>query len=277
VLLSVVVIASRFLTVGPALYFLGYGPRIGTLCSLALAQAGEFGLVIVALGLSLGHIGRDVASILALTLIITSTVSTYMMIANHRIARRVVGVLGRLGVRERAHAEPPAGEGHPAHEIVVLGFHRAASSLLHLTQGSNHRHDILVVDFSPEVRRELEAMQVPIIYGDISHLDTLDHAGVEKARVVISTVSEDFLRGTDNLTLLRQVKQLNPDARVILSAETFERAREMYEAGADYVVLPRDATARRFLDVLEATERGELDDLRARALADLEDRTEVLA
>jgi Kef-type K+ transport system membrane component KefB len=277
VVLSAVVIASRFLTVGPALYVLGYGPRIGTLCSLALAQAGEFGLVIVALGLSLGHIGRDVASILALTLIITSTVSTYMMIANHRIARRVVSVLGRLGVRDRARADAAEDGGHPAHEIVVLGFHRTASSLLHLTQGSDHQHDMLVVDFSPEVRRELEALHVPIIYGDISHLDTLEHAGVEKARFVISTVSEDFLRGTDNITLLRQVKRLNPDARVILSAETLERARQMYEAGADYVVLPRDATARRFLDVLEAAERGELDDLRARALADLEDRTEVLA
>jgi Kef-type K+ transport system membrane component KefB/voltage-gated potassium channel Kch len=278
VALSGVVVASRFLTIGPALHLLGYGPRVGTLCSVALAQAGEFALVIAALGLSLGHIGREVASILALTLVITSTVSTYMVMANHALAQRVVGVLKGLGLRERSHASDPgdAEHGPHAHEVVVLGFHRVASSILYLTQGSEKRHDLMVVDFSPEVFRQLQALDVPIIYGDISHLDTLEHAGVEGAAVVVSTVSEDFLRGTDNITLLKQVQRLNPHARVILSAETFERAREMYAAGADYVVLPRVETARAFLDVLEAIERGELDDLRESALADLADRTEVL-
>ena len=66
---------------------LGYGPRVGTLCSLALAQAGEFALVIVSIGLALGHIDREITSIMALTLVITSTLSTYMVIANHRLAR----------------------------------------------------------------------------------------------------------------------------------------------------------------------------------------------
>jgi Trk K+ transport system NAD-binding subunit len=161
--------------------------------------------------------------------------------------------------------------------VIVLGFHRVASSLVYQTQGSAKGHDALVVDFSPEVYRKLGELQIPVVYGDISHLDTLEHIGIEHARVVISTVSEDFLRGTDNLMLLRQIRRLNPDARVILSAETLERARAMYEAGADYVVLPRLVTATAFLDVLEALERGDLDDLREHARTDLADRAEVLA
>ena len=279
VALSAVVIVSRFLTVGPALYLMGYGSRVGLLCSLALAQASEFALVIVAVGLSLGHIGREVASIMALALVITSTLSTYMIMANHAIARRGVMLLKRLGIKERAQAEPPkrSERAHDGHEVMVLGFHRVASSMLYETQGSGNGRDVLVIDFSPEVYEDLRRMDLPIVYGDISHLDTLEHAGVDDAKVVISTVSEDFLRGTDNINLLRQVRRLNPRARVILSAETFERAREMYEAGADYVVLPRVETARAFLEVLEAVERGALDELRARALADLADRQEVLA
>ena len=51
----------------------------------------------------------------------------------------------------------------------------------------------------------------------------------------------------------------------------------MYAAGADYVVLPRLETARAFLAVLDAVADGTLDALRARAVADLEARQEVLA
>lgn len=276
--LSAFVLASRFLTVGPSFYLLGYGTRVGALCSMSLAQAGEFALVIVALGLSLGHVGRDVASILALTLVVTSTVSTYLVMANHTIAHRIVHALRLFGISERPHR---GDDGEPGHqhsaEVIVLGFHRVASSLVYQTQGSSKGHGALVVDFSPEVYRKLGELEIPVVYGDISHLDTLEHIGIERARVVISTVSEDFLRGTDNLTLLRQIRRLNPDARVILSAETLARARAMYEAGADYVVLPRLVTATAFLDVLEALERGDLDDLREHARTDLADRAEVLA
>jgi Trk K+ transport system NAD-binding subunit len=142
--------------------------------------------------------------------------------------------------------------------------------------GTAHGHNLLVIDFSPEVHRGLRKLEIPVVYGDISHLDTLEHAGVEEAAIVLSTVSEDFLRGTDNLTLLRQIRRLNPKARVILTAETLERARQMYDAGADLVLLPRIQMARAIVDVLEAIKRGELDDLRARALANLADRAEVL-
>jgi Kef-type K+ transport system membrane component KefB/voltage-gated potassium channel Kch len=276
--LSAFVIASRFLTIGPVFYLLGYGSRVGALCSLSLAQAGEFALVIVATGMALGHVGRDIASILALTLVVTSTISTYMIMGNHAVAHRIVQTLRALGLPERLNRGDDGGPGHEhGAELVVLGFHRVASSLVYQTQGSTKGHDALVVDFSPEVYGKLGELDIPVVYGDISHLDTLEHIGIERASVVISTVSEDFLRGTDNLLLLRQIRRLNPEARVILSAETFDRARVMYEAGADYVVMPRLVTATAFLDVLEALERGDLGDLREHALTDLADREEVLA
>jgi voltage-gated potassium channel Kch len=276
--LSAFVLLSRFITIGPAFYFMGYGSRVAALCSLSLAQAGEFALVIVAVGLSLGHVGRDLASILALTLVITSTISTYMIMGNHAVAHKIVHTLRMLGLPERLRRGDDSDPEH-AHgaDLVVVGFHRVASSLVYQAQGSSKGHDALVVDFSPEVYRKLSEMDIPVVYGDISHLDTLEHVGIERASVIISTVSEDFLRGTDNLLLLRQIRRLNPEARVILSAETLERARLMYEAGADYVVLPRVETARAFLDVLESIESGQLGDLRERALADLADRQEVLA
>jgi Kef-type K+ transport system membrane component KefB len=277
--LSAVVIVSRFVIVGPLLLAMGYGPRVATLSSLALAQASEFSLVMVSLGLTLGHIGHDVVSIMALTLVVTATLSTYMINADHRLAAWASAWLARIRVREPSAAASDALAASHGAPVIVLGFHRVASSLLHIARrpGDAPRQPPLIIDFNPEVYQKLRQRAVPIVYGDISHPDTLEHVGIEHARVVLSTVSDDFLRGTDNLTLLRVVRGLNPGASVILCAETIEQAREMYAAGAHYVVLPRLETARAFLDVLAAIENGELDALRARALADLSERDEVMS
>lgn len=275
--LSAVVIASRFVTVTPMLGLAGFGPRVGILSAIALAQAGEFALVIVTIGLSLGHIDREVSSVMALTLVLTSTISTYMVMSNHRLARAFVHGLQRLGLREHADEAAVAAHGAAPPAIILLGFHRVASSLLHATRAATRNDAMHIVDFSPEVYQRLRAMQVPITYGDISHLDTLEHVGVEHASLVLSTVSDDFLRSTSNMTLLRAVHRINPKARVVVCAETIAQAREMYAAGADYVVMPRLETARAFLDVLDAVAAGTLDALRAEAVRDLGRREEVLA
>lgn len=275
--LSLVVVVSRFVTVAPMLVAAGFGPRVGLLSSLALAQAGEFALVIVSIGLALGHIDREITSIIALTLVVTSTLSTYLIMANHALVHRAMEWLARLGVRDSA--PPVAGEVMTAAApgVVVLGFHRTASSLLHEARRGPGGEPLHIVDFSPEAYQRLRALGVPVVYGDISHLDTLEHVGVEHARIVLSTVSDDFLRATSNMTLLRAVRRINPRARVIVCAETVEQARAMYAAGADYVVMPRLETARAFLAVLDAIAAGTLDSLRRRATADLADRDEVLA
>lgn len=276
--LSAVVIASRFLTVTPLLMAAGYGARVGLLSAIALSQAGEFALVIVSIGLDLGQIDREVVSVIALTLVVTSTLSTYMVLSNHRLAQHATAVLQRLGLREHAGTAPAAaGAETPPSSIVLLGFHRVASSLLHETLSRDDGTPPHIVDFSPEVYERLRALRVPVIYGDISHLDTLEHAGVEHAHIVVSTVSDDFLRSTSNMTLLRAVRRITPHARVVVCAETLSQAREMYAAGAAYVVLPRLETARAFLAVLDAVAAGTLDALRDQAVADLEEREEVLA
>jgi Kef-type K+ transport system membrane component KefB len=272
--LSLVVLAGRFVPVMPMTRALRYGNRVGLLTSLALAQVSEFSLVIVSLGLGLKHIDRDVVSIVALSLVVTSTVSTYLIQWNHAIAGRVLGFLSRKGHVDPQERESKA-EGKRSHPIVLVGCHRAASSLVPLLVEDGR--DFLVVDFNPEVHRRLGEIGVPCLYGDISHLDTLEHAGVAEAKVIVLTISDDFLRGTNNLTLFRQLRKMNPHARIIARAEKVEVARELYREGADYVLLPRHLVAEHVRELLRKTEDGTLDRAREAELEALKGRQEVVA
>ena len=63
--------------------------------------------------------------------------------------------------------------------------------------------------------------------------------GIGKARLVVSSITDDILRGTTNMRLLRNIRRVCPEARVVVTSEHIKQATELYEAGADFVYVPR--------------------------------------
>jgi voltage-gated potassium channel Kch len=272
-IISIFVILSRFVTVIPALKALKYGYRFGILTSISISQISEFSLVIVSVGYGLGHISKDIVSLTAIILIITSTISTYMTLNNHRITGFLLDILGKIGLKERDSAET-ATANHRGKSLILLGCHRIGSSLIESIK--DRYRDFLVVDFSPEVDARLRILNIPFLYGDISHQDTIEEMEIQHAKVIVSSISDDFLRGTDNLRLLKQIKRLNPNARVIVTAETIKKAVEMYKAGADYVLIPRILSANYLLEIIDIALNGRIDELKIRELVALEKRREII-
>jgi voltage-gated potassium channel Kch len=97
---------------------------------------------------------------------------------------------------------------------------------------------IVAVDFNPETLEQLRADGVECHYGDVGNPETLRHAGIGQARVVVSSISDWFLQGTSNSRLLRQVRGLAPEARTVVTGDTLAAAERLYAEGADYVLIP---------------------------------------
>lgn len=283
-LMAVFLIASRFLSVYPVLHLLRNGNRVSLLTSLNLAQMSEFSLVIATIGLQLGHISQDTLSAIIFVFVITAVASTYLIKFNQTIAARLAALLGRLGLKEVGQeALEPGGE-HASKEIALLGFFQVASSLV--SEITSHDDDethelserIMVVDFNPQVYERLTAQGIKVVYGDISNADMLHHVGIEDARLVISTVPDSILVGTDNLKLTQQLPRLCPQAKIIVNAETHRDALAMYEAGADYVYLPRVLAAQHLHDMIHfALSGGNMADVREKEIAQLKQRQETIA
>jgi Kef-type K+ transport system membrane component KefB len=271
--LSAVVLVNRFPPILASLKALRYGRRVALLSSISLSQVSEFSLVILSLGVTLKHVPQEAVTIVALSLVITSTVSTYLIQFDQAIVGRIVRPLARFGIVDAQERETKA-SGPRRHEVVLLGCHRAGSSLVPLLADENR--DLLIVDFNPEVHKKLEARRIAVVYGDVSHADTLEHAGLDHAKVVISSVSDDFLQGTSNLKLLQQVRRIAPGAKVIVRAEKSADAQRMYDAGADYVLLPRHVIAEEIRRLLRCVDEGRLDEERRREVEALTTRQEIV-
>ena len=272
---SAFVIISRFLTIYPVLYLLKSGNRVSFLPSLNLAQASEFGLVIGALGISLGHIGDEVIGILVFALAITATISTYMINYSNSVYLFAERVLKKVGLRDLGHDD--VGHEGESHGIVFLGFFRVASSLLAELENHDPKllKDVLVIDYNPDVRRRLTQRGIHCVYGDISNTTTLAESEIGDASIVVSTVPDSLLKGINNLGLIRPLRALCPDAKICVTAETISSAIAMYEAGADLVFLPRiDAAAA--LAPLFLNLDAEPQSFRERHIEELRSRNEVV-
>jgi Kef-type K+ transport system membrane component KefB len=280
---SLFLVATRFVSVFPILYATRSGLRTSLLPAINLSQMSEFSLVIASLGLSLGHIEARTVAVLTFVFVITSVASTYMIAMNHELQVRLAAWARRLGLSEGQKGEAET-DASGAAAIVFLGFYRDASSIVHQfemeARGSADDallRDMLVVDFNPQVREELQRRGIRCLYGDVSNMDTLHHASVHRARIVVCTLTDSILKGTSNGRLLRQLQRLCPTSSLVVASETIEGALALYGEGAGFVYIPRIHSAYHMAEVLRTALEDGLEVARAEEMTALRERNEVLA
>jgi Kef-type K+ transport system membrane component KefB len=286
---SLFLIATRFISIFPILHFFKNGNRVSLLVPINLSQISEFSLVIAALGFAKGHIGTDILSIIIFIFVITSIVSTYMIQFSHSLQNALNKFILKIGIKDIA--EVPSDAGPVDKDIAILGFFRVASSLIKEivehqkdlkdeldmdTDVRNIKDDIVVIDFNPHVHQELKKMGIKAIYGDVSNMDTLEHAGIDFAKVVISTVPDSILKGTNNLKLIKHIKKICPKAKIIVTAESISKSIDMYKGGADYVFLPRIVAAKHLIPEIERLLSEDSEQIKNEEMKKLKARDEII-
>jgi hypothetical protein len=122
----------------------------------------------------------------------------------------------------------------------------------------------------------LRQRDIMAVYGDIAQRDVLHHAGIAHMETIICSLPNMVLKGADNLKMLRQLRELNPEAKIVVHAELLSDIPLLYAAGASYVTAPRLLEAADLLHVIEAAEKNLLEDKRKEQEKKLQDRNEVI-
>jgi Trk K+ transport system NAD-binding subunit len=87
-------------------------------------------------------------------------------------------------------------------------------------------------------------------YGDLANPDALEHLGIEEARVVVTTISDTFLKGISTRRLVGNLRRLAPRAIIVMTGEEKSDAVDLLRAGADHVLIPGEITGERILEIL---------------------------
>ena len=274
-------LASRLLTVFPPLYAMRQGIRASLLPAINLAQISEFSLVLIQVGVQANQVQPSTASAASTAFVLLAVLSTFFIMRSDGISRGAIPVLKRFGLSDLDHkhaeAEPETAK-ERSRRIVVLGFYRVASSFLAELERTHAAlvEQVFVVDFNPMVYHSLQARGVKVYYGDIAHADTLAHAGIADAEIVILSIPDTLLKGTSNEKLVKHIRSVNPAAKIIATADVLADTQALYAAGADYVTIARLDQATELVEAVTAAEAGLIDDMRSRLEARTRDRREVL-
>jgi len=208
--------------------FLGYRKKTSFQTGLTVAQISEFSLILIALGVSLGHLDRSILSLTTLVGLITIFGCTYLILYSAAIYRILAPL---LSIFERADASEPRVR-KTGHKIVLIGCNRIGRDFLDsLKELDKH---FLVVDHDPDTIAFLKQQKIAAEYGDASDVDFLESIDMSSVELVISTIPD----AETNLLLNRNVKSRNPDTIIMVIAHQVGDALSHYEEGVDYVVLP---------------------------------------
>ncbi|HEY7037722.1 MAG TPA: cation:proton antiporter [Methylomirabilota bacterium] len=249
-LIVVFVFVSRLVAVVPTVALLGDGLYAGVVASLNLAQISEFSLVILTLGAGYGHVSAHAGAVVLTAMILTSLISPYVIGWNDRIARVLLRPFERW--RGATSGGGPGGLGRAPLEIVLLGHFRIAQAVLDLVedQAPELKNRITLVDYDANRAHAVMARGFRWEYGDLANPDALEHIGIEDARMVVTTISDTFLRGISTRRLVTNLRRMAPHAVIVMTGEEKTDAHDLLEAGADHVLIPGEITGERILELL---------------------------
>jgi len=244
-----IVVLTRFALFAPTLLAARLGPIVSFAAPVNIGQISEFSLLMVPIGIAQGVLDSEDASVISYALMISVVMTTYAIPANYRIAaalgRRVGGWAGRAGGEgDAGHPGSPTA-GRPGHdldapEIIFLGYFQNAEALARSLASSAPQilPRILVIDYNLRNHARVRRLGMRVAYGDVANPETLRHHGVGEARVVVSTIADDFLRGITNAALLEQTRAISPVARFVATASSEQEARDLLARGAFACITP---------------------------------------
>ncbi len=242
--LSLFVLIGNPIIVIILMNLLGYKSRTGFMAGLTVAQISEFSLILMALGLSFEHIGREVVSLITLVGIITIAGSTYMILYAEKIYPYVKNILKFIEFRKQVKNQedeiPPTNL-----DIIIFGYDRVGYDFVRTAQKIKSKY--VVVDFNPQSIEKLEKWGIPYYFGDAQDVDFLKEINLAQAKAVISTIP-DF---KTNLSLVSYYHNHNPNGIIIVTSHDIKHTEELYQSGASFVVMPHYLGAKLASNMLE--------------------------
>ncbi len=207
---------------------LGNTAPVALRTGLGLAQAGEFGFVLLSQISSLNLLADAPMQIVLAAMVLSMMSAPLMLQQTERIVRRLCTSDWTYRARE-LHEIAQSSLGVTDH-LIICGYGRSGQSLARLLE-SEHIH-FIALDADPARVRAASTAGETVIFGDASRREVLMAAGLNRARGMVIS----FADHAASMKILQLVQEIRPDLPVIVRTLDETDLDSLKQAGAMAVV-----------------------------------------
>ena len=195
--------------------------RDRTLFTLSLAQAGEFGFVLLSYATSLAIIRFQLAQGFLLVIALSMLVTPLLFILHDRVVAWLDDERDVLAPPDRIDDQQP---------VIIAGVGRFGQVVNRLVTSSGFK--TVVLDNDLDTIQLMRRFGVKGYFGDPTRPEILAAAGLERARILVAALDDQEA----NLRLVRHARERRPDLVIIARARDRVNVYQLYAARADHIV-----------------------------------------
>lgn len=193
-----------------------------------LAQAGEFGLVLIGLAMEQKLIAEDVFQVTLTAMLLSMFIAPFLIAHASRLS-------GRLARGDWAHKakvvhDIAAGSIALDQHVILCGYGRSGQRVGEFLAAEGIPY--IALDLDPRHVENVDAQGGAVVFGNADRPEVLKAAGISRARAVV--VAYPDVHSAERA--IRQVRRIRPEIPVVVRAPDDSVVRGLKQAGATEVI-----------------------------------------
>ncbi len=228
VLLSLLPVLAKFVLIAGLAKLFKAPTGVALRTGIYLAQAGEFGFVLLSLGMQNQLLTAQWGSPVLASMVLSMLATPFMIMFSNQVVMKLsssdwmlqslqLTTIARKSIKVNAH-------------VIICGYGRSGQNLARLLDGEQIPY--IALDLDPDRVRQAAAAGQSVVFGDAARLQSLMAAGLARASAVVISYTDT----PSALKILHLVQSHSPQVPVVVRTIDDSDLERLRAAGATEVV-----------------------------------------
>jgi CPA2 family monovalent cation:H+ antiporter-2 len=228
--LTLGILILKTVTAGLTTVILGMPIRIAILTGVLLSQIGEFSFVLAQTGLSNG-LGSDYLYQLFLAVaLLTMAINPILVNFSPQFSQWVTTLPWPDQLKVGRYSNSNKLENHLENHVMIIGFGVSGKNLARSCKLAGIRY--IILEMNPDTVQEQRRLGEPILFGDATHLNVLEHLNIYQAQAIAILVSDPLAARR----IVKLAREANPTLYIIVRTRYVQEMSLMIKLGADEAI-----------------------------------------